>query len=132
MNGFLIAANVLTLLAFFLHTFQGDIEIRMIQPKSDSTSVKQQEIWTMARCGWHWLSVDLLLASIGLGLINFSQFFESPITLLHILFVYFTVYAIVWAFTIFISKPFPKNYLKLGQWILLFVIAGLIFLGIPQ
>ncbi len=80
----------------------------------------------MARCGWHWFSFDLLLATIGLGLINFTNYFDNEKTLLKILSIYFLGYAIAWAFTIVISKQFPKNYLKLGQWILLLMISGLI------
>ncbi len=83
----------------------------------------------MARCGWHWVSFDLLFASIGLTLINFTDFFANEKTLLQILTIYFFGYAIVWALTIFISKSFEKNFLKLGQWILLLIISGLIYWG---
>ncbi|MCK4890254.1 MAG: hypothetical protein KAS97_10010 [Candidatus Aminicenantes bacterium] len=131
MNIPILAANILTLLAFFIHTFMGDKELKIIQPNTDAENwSNKQEKWTMARCGWHWISFDLLFASIGLGLINFTDFFENENTLLQILSIYFLGYAIVWAFTIVISKQFPKNYLKLGQWILLLIISGLIFYGI--
>lgn len=131
MNILILIANVLTLLAFFIHTFLGDKELRLIEPiKNEDDNNTKQEKWTMARCGWHWISFDLLFASIGLGLINFTDFFENEKTLLQILSVYFIGYAIVWALTILVSKQFPKNYLKLGQWILLLVIAILIFFGI--
>ena len=126
----ILAANILTLSAFFIHTFMGDRELRIIEPAVESgDNHKSREKWTMARCGWHWISFDLLFASIGLGLINFTAFFESEKMLLCILGVYFFGYAIVWAFTIFISKKFPLNYLKLGQWMLLLAISGLIFWG---
>ena len=131
MNTLILLANILTLLAFFVHTFMGDKELKLIEPKNDQDEKNEKrEKWTMARCGWHWISFDLLFATIGLGLINFTDFFENENTLLQILSVYFLGYAIVWAFTIIISKQFPKNYLKLGQWILLLVISGLIFYGI--
>ena len=131
MNTLILIANILTLLAFFVHTFMGDKELKLIEPKNDQDeNYLKREKWTMARCGWHWISFDLLFASIGLGLINFTDFFENENTLLQILSIYFLGYAIVWAFTIVISKQFPKNYLKLGQWILLLIISGLIFYGI--
>jgi len=128
MNIPILIANILTLLAFFIHTFMGDRELKIIEPgtEQDENYLKQEK-WTMARCGWHWISFDLLFASLGLGLINFTDFFENEKTLLQILAVYFLGYAIVWALTILISKQFPKNYLKLGQWILLLAISGLIF-----
>jgi len=131
MNIPILMANILTLLAFFVHTFMGDKELKIIQPDSGAEDwSNKQEKWTMARCGWHWISFDLLFASIGLGLINFTDFFRNEETLLQILTVYFLGYAIVWIKIILISKQFSKNYLKLGQWILLLVISGLIFWGI--
>ena len=131
MNGMILTANILTFLAFLIHTFTGDRELKIIQPLSDTDKwVVKQEKWTMARCGWHWISFDLLFATIGLGIINFTDFFENEKTLLQILTLYFFGYAIVWALTILISKQFPRNYLKLGQWILLLVISGLIYFGL--
>ena len=130
MNTPLLIANTLTLLAFFIHTFMGDRELKIIQPSAgtEDWSAKQEK-WTMARCGWHWISFDLLFASIGLALINFTDVFDNEKTLLQILSIYFLGYSIAWAFTILISKQFPKNYLKLGQWILLLVISSLLYLG---
>lgn len=130
MNIALLSANILTLFAFVLHTFVGDKELKVNEPSETSDDkILKREKWTMARCGWHWISFDLLFASIGLALINFSDFFDNEKTLLQILTIYFLGYAIVWALTITISKQFPKNYLKLGQWMLLIAISGLIYFG---
>jgi hypothetical protein len=129
-NILILIANILAFLAFLLHTFMGDKELKIIQPSSDTDKwIEKQEKWTMARCGWHWISFDLFFASIGLRLINFTNYFDNEKALLQILSVYFLGYAIVWSFTIFISKQFPENYLKLGQWILLLIISGLIYFG---
>ena len=126
----ILVANILTFVAFFIHTFVGDRELRVIEPEAEmDDDHRRQGKWTMARCGWHWISLDLLFASIGLGLINFTDFFKDGRTLLYILAVYFFGYAAVWAFTILISRPFPRNYLKLGQWIFLLVVGGLILWG---
>ena len=131
MNIYILIANILTLLAFFVHTFMGDLELRVIEPKSsDKKYLSKQAKWTMARCGWHWISVDLLLASIGLGLINFTNQFQQEQLLLQILAFYFLAYGMIWLIGIAISKPFPKNYFKLGQWLLLWLISGLIYIGI--
>ncbi|PWJ57306.1 hypothetical protein CLV98_10712 [Dyadobacter jejuensis] len=125
-----LIANILVLLAFIAHCVVGDKELKVNEPTGGiDENFQKREKWTMARCGWHWVSFDLLFATIGLGLINFTDFFQSEKTLLQILTIYFLGYAIVWALTISISKQFPKNYLKLGQWILLLLIAGLLFLG---
>ena len=131
MNIPILLANILMLLAFFIHTFMGDRELKIIQPVTDLNSgTEKQEKWTMVRCGWHWISFDLLFATFGLATINFTDYFDNEKTLLQILAVYFLGYAIVWALTIAISKQFQNNYLKLGQWILLLLISGLIYLGI--
>lgn len=130
MNTPILIANILTFLAFVLHTFVGDKELKVNEPSETiEDNFLKREKWTMARCGWHWISFDLLFATIGLGLINFTDFFDNEKTLLQILAIYFLGYAIVWALTITISKQFPKNYLKLGQWILLLIISGLIYSG---
>lgn len=133
MNVPLLIANVLTFIAFFLHTFGGDKELRALEPATNpNLKDKRQENWTMARSGWHWISVDLLFVSIGLGLINFAKFFspDQEKLLLQILSLYFFTYAVVWILVIAISKQFPQNYFKLGQWILFIVIASLILFGI--
>jgi len=130
MNIPLLIAGILAGLAFFVHTFMGDYEIRHIEPEEPQNHpLGRRGIWTMARCGWHWISLDLLFATIGLFLLNFTDYFTDKTLLLNLLALYFLGYAIVWFFTILISKPFPKNYLKLGQWMLLLVISGLIYFG---
>ncbi len=130
MNIPILVANILTLSAFFIHTFMGDKELKLVKPNFETDhNYQKTEKWTMARCGWHWVSFDLLFASIGLGLINFTNYFDNEKTLLQIMTIYFLGYAAVWAFTISISKQFAKNYLKLGQWMLLIIISGLLYFG---
>ncbi|CAM1361319.1 conserved membrane hypothetical protein [Tenacibaculum sediminilitoris] len=129
MNTPILIANILTLLAFFIHTFMGDKELKIIEPEDDPKHLKREK-WTMARSGWHWISFDLLFASIGLGLINFTDYLENETLLLQLLAIYFFGYGVAWLIGITISKKFPKNYLKLGQWMLLWLISGLIYWGI--
>lgn len=126
----ILLANILTALAFLAHTFGGDIEIISIQPTITTNNwAEKQQIWTMARCGWHWISFDLLFASIALALINFTNYFENKKTILQLLSFYFFGYAIVWLVVLLISNSFPGNFLKLGQWMLLLTISGLIYYG---
>lgn len=133
MNIFILIANGFTFLAFFIHTIMGDKDLKIIQPSDNTIDyVNKQEKWTMVRCGWHWISIDLLFASIGLAVINFTDYFDNETTLLQILSVYFLAYAIIWIVVILISKKFEKNFLKLGQWILLLAISGLIYFGIDK
>ena len=126
----LLVANLLTLIAFVVHTFIGDKELQIIKPNlEEDEQYQKQEKWTMARCGWHWISFDLLFATIGLCLINLTDILDHEGTLLQVLAIYFLGYAIAWFVVIVISKSFPQNYLKLGQWLLLLLISGLIYWG---
>jgi hypothetical protein len=76
MNTLILIANILTLLAFVVHTFVGDKELKVNEPTNETDdNFQKREKWTMARCGWHWISFDLLFATIGLGLINFTNYF---------------------------------------------------------
>lgn len=130
MNLQILIASLLTGLAFLLHTFQGDKELRLIEINpEDDTKYQKQEKWTMARCGWHWVSFDLLFATIGLVIINFTAHLENEKLLLQILAIYFFGYGVAWLLSIAISKSFPKNFLVLGQWILCWIISGLIYWG---
>jgi hypothetical protein len=130
MNIALLIASVLTGLAFIAHTFMGDKEIRILEPENNAANITKQEKWTMVRCGWHMISFDLLFATLGLVLINFTDYFNNERTLLQVMAVYFMGYSIAWVITLCISKTFEKNFLKLGQWILLIAISALIYSGI--
>lgn len=126
----LLIANILCLLALVIHIFGGDREIRMLEPKDlPPEKEKMREVWTMARSSFHWISIDLLLGTVGLALINFSDYFPHEKMLLEVLAVYFFAYGFVWFLIITVSKKFRMNYLKLGQWILMLVIGGLIWWG---
>lgn len=128
----LLLANALTLLAFVVHTFIGDKELTAIEPDDESERYTKRAIWTMARSGWHWISLDLLFATFGLGLINFTDYFHNEKQLLQLLATYFLGYGIAWLIGIAISKRFPKNYLKLGQWILLWIISAFLYWGLQS
>lgn len=126
----ILLANILTVLAFVAHTIGGDLEISTFEPSTHTDHwAEKQQIWTMIRCGWHWISFDLLFASIALALVNFSKFFEQPKSILQLLSLYFFGYAIVWILILLISKSFPYNFLQLGQWMLLLTISGLLYYG---
>ncbi len=123
----ILMANILCLLAFVAHTFIGDRELHLIEPTAEGRTLDQREKWTMARAGWHLYSVDLLFASIILAIINFSDYLTAEQLILQLMAAYFLAYGIAWLFIIALSKSFPKKYIKLGQWVLLFAISGLLF-----
>lgn len=127
MNTPLIVATILTTLAFFAHAIMGDRELKILEPENDQSKNKAREKWTMARCGWQWISIDLLLASIAMIYMLLVTTWEYTQPMLTLLSVYFLLYAIVWVATIAMSKSFAKNYLLLGQWMLLATISALLY-----
>jgi len=128
MNYILIAANTLVFLTFLIHTFAGDIEYQKIEPEPNSET-RLRVFWTMGRGAFHMVSIDFLLATIGLALINFTDFFTDTKLLLNLLSLYFLGYGLAFLFTLIISKKFPNIYLKMWQWILMWAIAALIYWG---
>jgi hypothetical protein len=69
------------------------------------------------------------LAFIGLTLINFTEYVKEKSLILTLLSIYFFAYGLAFLLTLIISKKFKNSFLKLGQWLLLFAIAGLIYWG---
>ncbi|MFN7407565.1 MAG: hypothetical protein ACK5SL_13630 [Cyclobacteriaceae bacterium] len=127
MNLALLAANALVLLTFVAHTFWGDKEYKILEPVDKSTD--HREKWTMGRGAFHIVSADFLLAFIGLTLINFTEHVKEKSLILTLLSIYFFAYGLAFLLTLIISKKFKNSFLKLGQWLLLFTIAGLIYWG---
>jgi hypothetical protein len=83
----------------------------------------------MGRGAFHIVSADFLLAFIGLTLINFTEYVKEKSLILTLLSAYFFAYGLAFLLTLIISKKFKNSFLKLGQWLLLFAIAGLIYWG---
>jgi hypothetical protein len=128
MNIILIIANLLALFTFVVHTFAGDREYQKIEPEADSPE-RFRIFWTMGRGAFHIVSIDFLFATIGLALINFTDYFEQTKLLLDLLALYFVGYGIAFLATLVISKKFSNIYLKMWQWLLMFAVAGLIYWG---
>lgn len=127
MNTALISANVLVLLTFIVHTFIGDRKYKSIEPEERDHS--SQVKWTMGRGAFHIVSADFLLATIGLALINFTDYFSDKKLLLNILSLYFLAYGFAFLLTLIISRKFTNIFIKLWQWLLMFLISGLIYYG---
>ncbi len=129
MNISLGIAAGLTFLAFLIHTFIGDREVRDLQPQDDHKDTPWQR-WVQVRCGWHWISYDLFMATVIMTAILLGYFPQVNTFLLTLLVIYFSGYGLVWLVIVTISKQFSNNYFQLGQWMLLWVIAGLLYFAI--
>ncbi len=128
MNTILIIANVIVLFTFVIHTFGGDQNLREIEPEADNPK-RLRIFWTMSRGAFHIVSVDFLFASIGLTLINFTDYVKDTKLLLNLLALYFLGYGIAFLVSLIISKKFQNIYFKMWQWLLMLAISGLIFWG---
>jgi len=128
MNTALLIANFLAFFTFMIHTFAGDWEYRKIEPEPGS-SVRLRIFWTMGRGAFHIVSIDFLLATIGLAVINFTAYFEDTKLLLNLLAIYFFAYGLAFLITLIISKKFPNIYFKMWQWLLLMGTGAFIYWG---
>lgn len=128
MNTVLIIANVLVLFTFVIHTFGGDREYKKIEPSLEGPE-RLRVFWTMGRGAFHIVSIDFLFATIGLALINFTDYFSETKLLLDLLALYFLGYGFGFFIALVISKKFPKIFFKMWQWLLMLTIAALIYWG---
>lgn len=129
MNIPLLIVNALALLVLLAHIVLGDKDIKYIEP--DAENQKKLEIWIMARGAFHIVSVDMLMITLGLTLINFTSFLdEYRIILLKIMSIYFLLYAAFFFVYTCISKPLPKKFIKLCQWAVFLMMGCLIYFGI--
>ncbi|PRD56668.1 hypothetical protein C5749_05400 [Sphingobacterium gobiense] len=129
MNTFLIIANVIVLISVIVHMFLGDKDIKSIMP--DLSEHKRFENWIMARGAFHVVSVDILMITAGLTLINFTDLLDPHRTiLLQIMSIYFLLYAVFFLIVVTVSGSLPKKFLKLCQWALFLILSGLIYFGI--
>ncbi len=128
MNIPLLIAGTLSLIAFFAHAFVGDKEYKALKPVSNCPD-KIKETWVQVRCGWHWVSTDLLLAGILLFLLATTEVIKAKTEISFLLSVYFFLCGLVWLITVVFSRTSNKQIILLGQWIFCFLMSGLIYLG---
>ncbi|WP_373741236.1 hypothetical protein [Neisseria sp.] len=127
MNGWLIAAGLLILLAQPVHMFIGDKEYRRLRPERDDTP--HFAYWLCGRASFQMVSADLLLSGgcillTGLDLLPYSTALIGFFTLLY------AAYAVFWFGTLAVSRAPAVQYGKQGQWLLFCVITALLVSGI--
>jgi len=83
----------------------------------------------MGRGAFHIVSIDFLFATIGLALINFTDYFRETKLLLDLLALYFLGYGIAFFVALIVSKKFPNGYFKMWQWLFMLANSTLIFWG---
>ncbi|MEL6109047.1 MAG: hypothetical protein AAFU85_23830 [Planctomycetota bacterium] len=122
-----LVAALLLGLALLAHLFVGTAEYRTIAPAAEPNATRQA--WVQGLGAWHFVTVDLLVttllfAAVGLG----DWMMPVEAILLRCLGVYFLVQGIVWLLVLSVSgHATPNRYLKLPQWLLFWIVAGLAF-----
>jgi hypothetical protein len=122
-----LVAGVIALALFFVHAFAGGAELRLLVPR-DAT----EKAWT-ARAqvvsGWHWISVDLLLAAIAFFVAGVVDI-EHERAILAALAIWFAALGVVWLGTsAVVTKLDPRRMLRLPQWTACFLLAALAWLA---
>jgi hypothetical protein len=128
MNLPLLTANIIIVLAFFIHVWMGDKEFIHIVPHLHANNYeKKREVWTMARGAFHIISIDIFCLNILLPVINFTAIIPNENVILKLVSIYFLLWAVVFLFIILLSEEFKNRFIKLGQWILFSVLSGLLY-----
>lgn len=128
MNTLWVAAGVLSLVAFFAHAFVGGKELTVLKP-AEGQGAEAGQTYIQTRCGWQWVSVDLLFFSILLFIIGVSDYISARQEVSLLICLYFLLCGVVWLTTVVINKTNNKHPLVLGQWIFCFVMSALVYFG---
>lgn len=127
MNGWLLAAGGLLLVAFFVHSFAGNRFYSSARPDRDS--IRACDAWLMGRCGMQMIGVDLLMASgfllaSGSGVLPRFRALELFLALIY------GGWTLGWLLSLAIERSSARHYLRLCQWMLFLAVAALIGIGL--
>lgn len=128
-------AGVLTLMAFFAHALVGTKETLAIAPSrlKDKGGISKIESiernWIQASCVFQMVSVDLLVLSGLLFFMAFTDILGSEKIIGFALGTFYLTWGSAWLLQLMFLKRGAKDFLLLGQWIFMFVCAGLIYWG---
>lgn len=136
MNTPIAIACVLNSLALVAHLTGGTKETLSIAPSKHVTDdfdagllSKLSRNWTQAVCAFQMLSVDLLLVSILLYLLAFTDLLSPARTFGFALSALYFFWAVAWFIQLLAVKSKPREFLFLGHWMFWFVCSGLVYWG---
>ena len=127
MNYLALLAGILVLLAASVHAVVGGREFGMLKPEGQG---KPLEVWVQTLAGWHWVSVDQVLAAVALLVMGGTDWLGNESVILRVLAVYFGFAGLTWLITVvWAGRQMSGYWYRLGQWIYCFLIAGLALLA---
>jgi len=120
-----LAAGLVLLAAFVLHTITGTKEYLAIKPSEEKSFVR----WAMGAGAFQMVTIDLLLTGIfalmlGLELIDYNYYLALFITLLY------AGYLTVWLTMLALLRIKGPQHKYLGQWVIFLVVMALMAYGI--
>lgn len=135
MNYPIAIAGFLTLMAFFAHAFVGTKETISIGPSKLNDRGKIPNIgvvernWIQATCVFQMVSIDLFVMAGLLFLLAFTDILGPKKMISFALSALYLVWGSAWLVQLLFLKRGMKDFLLLGQWLFMFVCAGLIYWG---
>jgi hypothetical protein len=122
MNWLSCLAGLITAVAAIVHGFIGTKEFTQFKPTDGNASARQS--WTQSLAGWHWVSCDLVFATVGFIVIGCTDWIDNESQLLRIAALYFMGTGFGWLMTVAaVGKPVKNRFVVLGQWLICWIVA---------
>jgi hypothetical protein len=131
----ILAAGVITFLAFIAHTFVGNKEALSTAPgrlgnSTDGSGFETVERnWVQSMCAFQLVTVDLLVLSVLLFALGATDYINPERQVALALVVFYVLWGTAWVIQLVVLKRQGKDFLILSQWLFWFVCAVLIYWG---
>lgn len=134
MNYPIFIAGILILLAWFAHLFVGTKETLSTRPPSGAfnevtNAVQIERNWVQSLCAFQIVTVDLLFISVLLLVVGATHLIPNRGTIAMVAAGIVGLWGVSWLIQMLILRRPVVDYVKLPQWVLWFVCAGLLVWG---
>lgn len=134
MNYPVTISGAIVLFAFFAHTFIGSREALSTRPRGLSAEsgvdvMVVERNWVQSLCAFQLVTIDLFVLSVLLLVLGTTDLLPARREIAVIASGFFTLWGTAWLVQLIVLRCSLKDYLKLGQWGIWFVCAGLLLWG---
>ena len=127
MNYLALFTGILVLLAAGVHAVVGGREFGLIKPAEKG---KPREVWVQSLAGWHWVSLDQLLAGSAFIVVGTTAWISDESVVLYGLSIYFAACGVVWLGAVLLAgQQVAGRLYRLGQWMYCLLVALLSFVA---
>ena len=135
MNIPMLIAGILTSVALLAHILVGSKESLRVDPRrfakgqemSDSDTAVRN--WAQTMCAFQMVTIDLFVLSGVLFALSTTDVVPSRRTIATGIAVLFALWGVIWLLQLLLLRRNAMDYVKLGQWMLWLVNAGLVYWG---